>query len=264
MNKSEFDAEFERLFDEAAENSEPLPTEFNADPSASWRTLQQRLQKEQRKAVWLRRAKWASVSAASLIAGAMLFSTLHTTEAFRPMFEMVYKAKNNTINVSVRSTENVSTEGAKTPPPPPDDMLPPPKLEDNRDLPNESAFRRVKVTLEEAASAAQFAMPIPAYIPSGYTLQEATVHITLGESKASAVKLVYQGSADNQGQLEILFRKRSFSANADRPDGIRTFTAPVKGGGELEWNNQDINIIVRSAMTEQELNKIGEGLKVKQ
>ncbi|NOU97108.1 hypothetical protein GC093_28360 [Paenibacillus sp. LMG 31456] len=264
MNKSDFDAEFERLFDEAAANSGHFPTESIPDPAGSWRSLQQRLRKEQRKVVWMRRAKWASLSAASLMAGAVLFSTLQTTEAFRPMYEMVYRAKNNSINVSIRSTESVSTEGAKTPPPPPDDMLPPPKLEDNRDLPNEGAFRRVKVTLEEAVSAMQFAMPIPSYLPAGYTLQEATIHITLGESKASAAKLVYQGSqgsADNQ--VQILVRKRSFSVNADRQDGVRTLSASPKGGSELEWNNQDINIIVKADLNEKELNRIGDGLIAK-
>ncbi|MDF2960213.1 MAG: hypothetical protein K0S39_1948 [Paenibacillus sp.] len=264
MNKSDFDAEFERRFGEAAENSEHFPIGAIPEPEASWRALQKRLLKEHRKAVWFRRAKWLSFTAASLMAGALLFSTLQTTEAFRPMFEMVYKMKNNSMNINIRSTESVSTEGAKTPPPPPDDTLPPQKLEDNRDLPDEGSFRRIKVTLEEAVTQTQFAMPVPGFLPNGYTLLEASVHFTMGESKASAAKLVYADGANHSGHIQILVRKRSYSANADRPDGDRSLTGSPKGGNELEWNFQDINIIVKAGLNGQELNRIADGLSAKQ
>jgi hypothetical protein len=257
MKNYDFDAEFERLFDEAASHSERLMPLVIPDPAVSWRILQKKLLKEQRKSVWLRRVKRSSFGAASLLAGAVLFSTLQTTEAFRPMFEMVYKVKDNTMTIHVGGTEQLPSTGAKTAPPP-DDLLPP-KVQDNRDLPNESAFRRVKVTLEEAAAQTQFVLPKPGYIPQGYSLQETTVHLSAGQSKASGVKLVYS-SEDSRSPLQIVIRKRSFSDHADRKDGQRTLTEPGKDGNELEWNDQDMNIIVKAGLSGQELNRIADGM----
>jgi hypothetical protein len=262
MNKSDLDAEFERLFDEAACQSERLPLLVIPDPADSWRMLQKKLLKEQRRAVWMRRVKWSSFGAVSLAAGAVLFSTLQTTEAFRPMFDMVYKVKGNTMTINIGSTDHSPTSGAKTAPPPPDDMLPPPKVEDSRDLPNEPSFRRVKVTLEEAAENTQFVLPKPGYIPAGYTLQETTAHLTLGQSKASAVKLVYHSDNDAL-PLQIVVRKRSYSELADRPDGQRSVTGPTKDGTELEWNDQDINVIIKAELGDKELNRIADGMSAK-
>ncbi|TDF99198.1 hypothetical protein [Paenibacillus piri] len=261
MSKPQWEDEFERLFEEAAEDSERFQPVSIPDPSASWLRLQKRLKKERRRAGWIRRAKWASLSAASVLAGAFLFSTLQTTEAFRPMFEIVYKATGS--GISIRSTDSMSTAGAKTPPPPPDDSLPPQKPVDNRDLPEGGSFRRIKVSLEDAVSQTQFAMQKPAYIPAGYTFQEAVVHLSIGESKASAVRLVYRSGDSAQTPLTIIVRKRSYSDRANLPDGRRAVTTPANGVSELEWNEQDRNAIVKAELSEQELNRIADGLSAK-
>ncbi|WP_282941382.1 hypothetical protein [Paenibacillus sp. RC67] len=242
MNSSEFEDEFDRLFEEAVSKSEKNVPAPDADPS--WQRMLSKLRRERLRAKWLRAAKWSGIAAASLILGTFLFQSLQPTEAFRPMFEMVYKVKGGSVSMNVGSTDRGSTEGAKTAPPPPDDELAPQPLKDNRDLPEENAFRREKVTMDEAVVKTQFVLPVPGYIPEGYILQEVTIHYSIGESKASAAKLTYSHEEDS-GQLSILVRKRSFSEKADQPDGKRELTASPSGIKELEVNVGDINLIVK-------------------
>lgn len=257
MNRSELDDEFDRLFEEAVSRSEdniPVP-----DPDPSWQRIRSKLRRERRRAQWLRAAKWSGLAAASLGLGTFLFQSLQPTEAFRPMFEMVYKVKGGSVSMNVGSTDRGSTEGAKTAPPPPDDDLETQPLKDNRDLPEESAFRREKVPLEEASAKTQFALPIPRYIPDGYAIQEVTIHYSIGESKASAAKLIYSHEMDS-AILSVLVRKRTFSKNADLPDGKREWTAAPSGINELEMNAGDVNIIVKGSQEESIMNKIVESM----
>lgn len=262
MKKVENDDEIlDKLIGEAINervNSIPIP-----DPTEeAWNHIQLRLRKERRRKSWIRRIKWISLTAASLLIGAFAFQSLQTTEAFRPMFEMVYKVKESGTILHIGSTEKQNGQGAKTPPPPDDDTHTPSPVKDNRDLPEEGTFRRVKVTLDEAVQQTQFVLPKPGYVPAGYGFQEATVHFSLGETKASAAKLVYLHDAAGQ-KLQIVVRKRSFSDNAKRQDGSRSLSELPSGGKELEWNDQDVNIIIQADVSEDELNKIADGMFVK-
>ncbi|WP_028547786.1 hypothetical protein [Paenibacillus sp. UNC451MF] len=260
MNRSKFEADFERLFEDAVSKSEdnvPIP---DADPS--WQRMLVKLERERRRVKWLRAARWCGLTAASLMLGTFLFHTLQPTEAFRPMFDMVYKVKGGSVSLNVRSTDRGSTEGAKTAPPPPDDELAPQPLKDNRDLPEENTFRRVQVTIDEAAEKTQFVLPVPQYIPEGYRLSDVTIHYSMGESKASAAKLQYRKETDST-PLSILVRKRSFSAKAELTDGQREVTATTSGIRELEMNKDDINIVVKAELDEKVLNLIADSMKLK-
>ncbi|WP_079910126.1 hypothetical protein [Paenibacillus sp. 32352] len=259
MNRSDFEAEFDRMFEEAVRRSE-LDEIAVPDADSSWQRIRSKLRKERQRVRFLRAAKWSGLAAASLGLGTFLFQSLQPTEAFRPMFEMVYKVKGGSVSLNVASTDQ-STAGAKTAPPPPDDELPVQPVKDNRDLPEENAFRREKVTMEEAAARTQFALPEPKYIPDGYTLQEVTIHITIGQPKASAAKLVYV-KENVPEQLSILVRKRSYSDHADLPDGKRELTKPAAAVNELELNVGEINVIVKGALEVGVLNRIIDGMNL--
>ncbi|UQZ86897.1 hypothetical protein SK3146_06190 [Paenibacillus konkukensis] len=257
MNKSDFDAEFDRLLEEAVRQSENDIVVPDAGPS--WTRMEKRLVRERRRARWMRGARWFSLAAASLLAGAFLFHSLQTTEAFRPMFEMAYKMKGGTVSMQIGSTDRPSAEGAKTPPPP-DDWEEP--YVDNRDLPQEGAFRRMTVTLEAAKEQMQFELPSLDAIPGDLTLQAATLHFSGGEAKASALKLVYADKGETPA-LTVLLRKRAFSAHAEDPDGQRFVTELPDGTADIEVNRGELNMIVRGSLKPEELGRIADGLLAK-
>ncbi|PZE22085.1 hypothetical protein [Paenibacillus xerothermodurans] len=60
MSNSDFDADFERLFDEAAEDSDRMMPFVIPEPRPSWMALHTKLQRELRTAAWIRTAKWGT------------------------------------------------------------------------------------------------------------------------------------------------------------------------------------------------------------
>lgn len=267
MSENEWDTAFDLKFEDAmkridASVSGPLP-DSDAAARASWKQLQQRLLREQRRAVWTRRIQWASYAAASLLAGAWLFHSLQTTEAFRPMFELVYKMKGGTVSVQYSTAEPPSRTGAKTAPPPDDDELPETALQDNRDLPEEGAYRRKQVSAAEAKAETQFVLPVPKDPPDGYSLQHVLLHYSAGASKAGAAKLVYRPTKGSAQPLTILVRKRAYSSHSGMPDGQRSWVPDAGGhGGELEWNVEDINVIIRGGLGEREQNELADSMQL--
>ncbi|TBL78201.1 DUF4367 domain-containing protein [Paenibacillus thalictri] len=258
MSNDRFDETFDRLWERALQDSEegalpPVPA-----PEISWLRMREKLERERRLRKWRRTFKWAAVTAASLGLGAVLFHSLQTTEAFRSMYEMVYKKKGTSVSIHAGSTYQPDPSKALTPPPPPDDGPPPPP-EDNHDLPDEGAFRRVTVTLEQAYREAQFSMPVLGYLPEGYELKEAVVHYSMGETKGSAVRLIYEDQGSGK-QLKVLFRKRAFSSIGNMPDGQRAKSDNKSGIQTLEWNDNDINIYLQGEISGQDLEKLASGL----
>lgn len=263
----EWEAEFDRLFENAVNSIDTsVPgslQDTEAAAQASWQQLQKRLRREARRAAWLKRIKWSTYAAASLLAGAVLFHSLQTTEAFRPMFEMAYKMKGGTVSVQYSGSDKLSTAGAKTAPPPPDDELPKPELKDNRDLPEEGNYRRKQASIGEAAAETQFVLPVPRELPEGYSVQYVMLHYTLGESKAGAAKIIYKQGNGAAAYFTVLVRKRAYSDNKNVPDGKRSWLPSPQGrGGELEWNDQDVNIIIQGELNEAEQNKVAASMSL--
>ncbi|WP_248925196.1 hypothetical protein [Paenibacillus hamazuiensis] len=257
MKKDRMDETFDRLWERAVSQSETSEPGIVPDPEMSWLRMRRELEKERRMKRRRRSVKWVSLAAASLGVGAFLFHSLQTTEAFRTMYDIVHKAAGGTVSIQINSREKPDASGALTAPPPPDGGPEAPRP-DNRDLPEENSIRKT-VAQEEAYRESQFTLPLLGYIPDGYELKESVVHYSLGETKGSAVRFIYE-RADRPKPLKIVFRKRTFSANADLPDGKRSLTETADGARILEWNEREMNIVLQGQIGEAELNKIADGM----
>lgn len=255
MHKEDFDKWFDDAFDQLRDKSD-IP-----DYRPSWDKVKKSLKIKEKRRMRNRMFRNVSVIAASMLLGAILFSSTPITTAFNPFYQTIKQLPGDIVTIFFGNEDN-TYDDAKT--------LPPANEYDNSNLEVDIGPTEIITTsFEQARDKANFTLPAFSYIPHGYQFEKTELFMTPGEDLSKKVRFTFRGQSNAlwvtfiQLENNMTITSGSTKANVEEIEfyfGIGYLTLAHDGSSKIEVLKGDIYISVLGYLEKDELIRFMENM----
>ncbi len=264
MNEDEFDELFDKAFDNTAKN---MPPTFVPDHRKTWQNIQQEMKKMERKQTFRRRMNLIGVAAASVLLGAVLFSSPVVTKAFNTFYQSVKDLPGQVVAFFF-GNQDKSGEGAKTKPPTDGEITDNPTNSPNSVIGGE--LQTITVTLGEAKEKVNFPLPSFGYTPEGHVLTRINIFLNPGETLSNQIVFTYTNEDNRLLRITLnkLEKDSALGSGADISEatveeiqlkhGTGYLTLSQKGANKLEFLMTNIYVHIMGYLSKDEIIKLAE------
>ena len=264
MNNGKFDQWFDDTFEKTVSS-----TSISSDDSKkqSWQKVQAEIYKLDKRKTRKRHFQLATVVAASVTAGAIIFNPPAVTQAISPVYQSIKDLGNGVVNIIIGTYSQPDQEGALTSPPPaeyyPEDPDNPTAILDR--ISEDKSF---VYTLEEAKSKLSFPYPDFQIIPERFQLVISKLAELAPEQKTDSITMTYKSSNDETMRIMLQsFSEHQMITSSGSVDtevltlnnDIEAFYTPGRFN-DIQFIYNGISIRIYGNLTKEELIDMTESL----
>lgn len=260
-----FDKRLSEVFDDALayslQGTQPIP-------KPSWEQVRRQIEQLHHARLRKSRLQWISLFTVSILLGAFIFSTTPMASAFNPIFTVFKSLRDNVVTFFYES-EDLDTNGAKTPPPP--GAIKELPAENNPSSNQSGTLKSREVSLDEAKKQAPFRVLSAKKVPARFKLDKTEIQSNQEEVRLVSIRYteneesafyIMQEKIDSDTMISSGLRQGAGDIEEIDLGGLKAFLYVLKDGqSKLEWMKDNVLINIMGDVSETEIVDIAKQLK---